>query len=73
MDTNLLFTMALGLKAPWEVVNLQFDEAAHRLDILIDFTRGAAFPCPVCGSPARSTTQWRRPGGTWTSSNMRPT
>jgi transposase len=53
MDTNLLFTMALGLKAPWEVVDLKFDEEAHRLDILIDFTRGADFPCPVCGQPCK--------------------
>jgi transposase len=53
MDTKLLFTMALGLQAPWEVVDLTFDEAAHRLDILIDFTRGADFPCPVCGQPCK--------------------
>jgi len=53
MDTNLLFTMALGLKAPWEVIDLQFNEEAHRLDILIDFKRGADFPCPVCGQPCK--------------------
>ena len=53
MDTNLLFTMALGLQAPWEVVNLQFNEEAHRLDILIDFKRGSDFPCPVCGQPCK--------------------
>jgi transposase len=53
MDTKVLFTMALGLQAPWEVVDLKFDEEAHRLDILIDFTRGADFPCPVCGQPCK--------------------
>jgi transposase len=53
MDTNMLFTMALGLQAPWEVVDLQFKEEAHRLDILIDFKRGADFPCPVCGQPCK--------------------
>ena len=53
MDTNTLFTMALGLQAPWEVKNLQFNEEAKRLDIAIDFTRGADFPCPVCGQPAK--------------------
>jgi transposase len=53
MDTNSLFTMALGLQAPWEVKHLQFDEEAKRLDITIDFTRGADFPCPVCGQPAK--------------------
>lgn len=49
MDTNTLFTMALGLQAPWEVKNLQFDGETRRLDIVLDFTRGANFPCPVCG------------------------
>jgi transposase len=53
MDTKLLFTMALGLQAPWEVVDLKFDEEAHRLDILLDFQRGADFPCPVCGQPCK--------------------
>jgi transposase len=53
MDTNTLFTMALGLQAPWEVKNLQFNEEAKRLEIAIDFTRGADFPCPVCGQPAK--------------------
>jgi transposase len=53
MDTNTLFTMALGLQAPWEVKNLQFDEEAKRLDIAVDFTRGADFPCPVCGQAAK--------------------
>ena len=53
MDTKALFTMALGLQAPWEVVDLKFEEEAHRLDILIDFRRGADFPCPVCGQPCK--------------------
>jgi len=49
MDTNTLFTLALGLQAPWEVKDLRFDSETRRLDIAIDFTRGAPFPCPVCG------------------------
>jgi transposase len=53
MDTNTLFTMALGLQAPWEVKNLHFDGETRRLDIEIDFTRGATFPCPVCGVPSK--------------------
>lgn len=53
MDTNTLFTMALGLQAPWEVKNLHFDGEARRLDIELDFTRGATFPCPVCGVPSK--------------------
>ena len=44
MDTNALFTMALGLQAPWEVKTLGFDAANRRLDISVDFKRGANFP-----------------------------
>jgi transposase len=54
MDNLTLFTMALGLQAPWEVKDLQFDKEGQRLDIIIDFTRGANFPCPVCGKPGKT-------------------
>jgi transposase len=53
MDTHTLFTLALGLQAPWEVKGLRFDEATRRLDINLDFPRGASFPCPVCGMPSK--------------------
>lgn len=46
--------MALGLQAPWEVKSLQFSVENRRLDILVDFERGATFPCPVCGEPAKA-------------------
>jgi transposase len=45
--------MALGLQAPWEVQSLDFNAADRRLDILVDFQRGASFPCPVCGQPSK--------------------
>jgi hypothetical protein len=54
MDTNLLFTAALGLQPPWEVKSLEFNASEHRLDILVDFQRGASFPCPVCGVPSKA-------------------
>ena len=54
MDTNLLFTTALGLQPPWEVKSLEFNVSEHRLDILVDFQRGASFPCPVCGTPSKA-------------------
>ncbi len=54
MDTNTLFTMALGLQPPWEVETLDFDAGERRLDIRVDFKRGASFPCPVCGKPAKA-------------------
>jgi transposase len=53
MDTNTLFTMALGLQAPWEVKDLQFNQEGQRLDIVVDFKRGANFPCPVCGQSCK--------------------
>ncbi len=49
MDTNALFTTALGLQSPWEVKTLDFGAAPRRLDILVDFQKGTSFPCPVCG------------------------
>ena len=54
MDTNLLFTAALGLQPPWEVKSLEFNAGERRLDILVDFQRGASFPCPECGAPSKA-------------------
>ena len=48
MDVNALFTQALGMVNPWEVVELKFDAAAKRLDIRVDFAPGSTFPCPEC-------------------------
>ena len=54
MDTNALFTMALGLQVPWEVKSLEFNAADRRLDILVGLpATGASFPCPVCGQPSK--------------------
>ena len=41
---------ALGLEEPWEVVDVQFDAERRRLDLRIDFRKGARFPCPECGA-----------------------
>ena len=43
-----LFTRALGLEAPWEVVKLEFSQSNKRLDIHLNFPRGSRFRCPVC-------------------------
>jgi transposase len=48
-DTNLL-QLALGLTAPWIVTKADFDAAARRLDIHIDFPPGARFACPSCAA-----------------------
>lgn len=42
MSTQL-FEVALGIKAPWSVKSVEFDEAAKRLTVLIDFEVGTRF------------------------------
>jgi transposase len=63
MQLPELFTQALGLTLPWQVVSYAFSKETNRLDINIDFTRGAKFPCPVCGDlvPVHDTVEktWR--------------
>jgi transposase len=54
MDANHLFTAALGLQSPWEVKSLDFNVSEKRLDIRVDFQKGASFPCPLCGSPSKA-------------------
>ena len=44
-----LFGAALGLEKPWAVVGVEFDAERRRLDLRIDFPKGARFPCPKCG------------------------
>ena len=38
-----LFEQALGLGKPWYISSLEFDSGKGRLDIRIDFERGAKF------------------------------
>jgi transposase len=45
-----LFSAALGLGEPWGVVDVEFDAERRRLDLRIDFARGARFRCPECGT-----------------------
>jgi transposase len=45
-----LFQQALGLVEPWEVVDVKFDAERRRLDLRVDFRKGARFPCPECGA-----------------------
>jgi len=59
-----LFQMALGLSKPWYVKRSEFDPAARRLDLYLDFESGGTFACPECassGCKAYDTTEktWR--------------
>jgi len=49
MDPETLFGMALGLTSPWQVRRIEFSTETARLDIYLDFPRGATFHCPACG------------------------
>lgn len=51
MDDKQLFQATLGLKAPWFVSDVKLNKVEKKLDIFIDFERGARFPCPECQSP----------------------
>ena len=63
MNPEDLFGVALGIVSPWKVTSVDFSKESSRLDITIDFQRGATFPCPVCGtsSPVHDTVdkEWR--------------
>lgn len=48
MDELGLFSQALGLSKPWQVVDLKFSKEEGRLDLWLDFEKGAKFPCPSC-------------------------
>lgn len=43
MQLEKLFSEALGVKAPWKIVSLEFDSVKKKLDINVDFERGSAF------------------------------
>lgn len=45
-----LFEQALGLGRPWHVVRSEFDAKQRRLDVYLDFERGAVFSCAECGA-----------------------
>lgn len=48
MDELALFSLALGLTKPWQVVDIRFSKEEGRLDLRFDFIKGAEFPCPSC-------------------------
>ena len=62
--TSTLFQLALGVRPPWRVEKIAFDPNQRRLDIQLDFERGARFQCPECKAgdcPVHDTTEkeWR--------------
>lgn len=64
MDTNPLFTIALGLMSPWEVQRTEFDADRRVLRLRVNFTVGSRFECPECSAsscPVHDTVEkeWR--------------
>lgn len=53
MKQKDLFKLALGLEDPWMVREVRFSYEKGRLDIWLDFPRGATFSCPGCGESGR--------------------
>src|SRR5271165_1763590 len=49
LDTEL-YTLLLGLAAPWKVVEVAVNEAAQRVDVQAEHAPGTRFPCPACGA-----------------------
>jgi len=50
MDPLSLFTLALGLPAPWEVVDVACDPKSGRIDFHRAFALGTRCSCPHCGA-----------------------
>lgn len=53
MKQKDLFKLALGLEDPWMVREVRFSPEEGRLDIWLDFPRGATFSCPSCGESGK--------------------
>ncbi len=60
MNSETLFTAALGLKSPWEVRDIQFDPEAGRIDFQIGFFSGSKFSCPSCEEPEQGVYDTRK-------------
>jgi transposase len=43
-----LFTIALGLEAPWYVDDVSFDAQSKQIDFEVAFKPGSRFACPAC-------------------------
>ncbi len=44
-----LFSRALGLEEPWQVIEIDFSEADQEINIYLDFPHNSRFKCPKCG------------------------
>ncbi len=51
MEEREIFSLGLGLEAPWEVISQHLDteKKPHELHLELSSGRGSQFPCPECG------------------------
>jgi len=64
VDKLGLFQAALGIVEPWRVTEASFDPESGRLELHLDFVRGARFACPegdqgACAVHDTATKTWR--------------
>lgn len=56
MEPKDVFTLGLGLSAPWKLVGQRLDteKRPHELHLEVIAERGALFPCPECGRACKA-------------------
>jgi len=54
MEQMAIFSATLGLSPPWQVTSASFATGSNRLDIGIEYGRGSALDCPLCGGKGTS-------------------
>ena len=67
METREVFSLGLGLSAPWKLSGqrLDIEKRPHELHLEVVADRGAMFPCPDHGVK-RAAVPWARPGSRFT-------
>ncbi len=68
-----LFQKALGIESPWFVKSIEFEAANKRLDIHVDFKRGATFSDGSEGAPCKAYDTVKKHGAILISLNMNVT
>lgn len=52
MDDRTLYETVLGLRAPWEVLEVEVDTEAEEVRVYVDAVSSATWRCPECGEAA---------------------
>ena len=51
-DSRTLYTTLLGLKAPWEITDVELKQPPGEVHIRVGLPEGTLWVCPQCGSAA---------------------